>query len=69
MKKLYIFREFCKYHVGFFDDIVCVASNIDEASELIYDKLTLKHINKEEGIDEIKKYVGVFDLNTGIKEL
>ncbi len=68
MNKLYKFTEFSTYHVGFYDDIICIGSNIDEASIIIFENLNAKYVNYEDGIKIIKNEIKIFDLNIGIKK-
>jgi len=69
MNKLYVFREFCLYHIGFYDDKICVASNIDDACKIILKNLDSKYVNDCDGIDIIKQEIKEFDLDVGFKKL
>jgi hypothetical protein len=68
IKKLYIYREWCNYHVGFYDDKICIASNIDEACEIISKNMNAKYVNYIDGINIIKKEINEFDLDIGFKK-
>ena len=69
MNKLYVFREWCDYHVGFFNDAICVAPNIDAACEIIVDNLYYgKYTNRDDGISIIKEQINEFDLEIGLKK-
>jgi hypothetical protein len=57
------------YHIGFYDEHICIASNIDEACEIIINNLNSKYVNKENGINIIKEEIKEFDLNIGYKKL
>ena len=68
-QKLYIYREWNDYHVGFFDDHVCIAINIDEACKIILQNLNSHYANiTHEAIEELKKGVQEFDLKIGYKK-
>jgi hypothetical protein len=67
-KKLYIYREWCNYHVGFYDDKICVASNIDEACKIISKNMDAKFVNINNGLATIKSEINEFDLDIGIKK-
>jgi hypothetical protein len=68
MNNLYVYREFCQYHIGFHDDHICIASNIDVACEIIVDKLNNQFTDRNEGINIIKKEIKEFDLDIGYKK-
>lgn len=69
--KLYVYREWCNYHIGFYDDKICIASNIDEACELIIrnlDYLSFENDNELNIIkNDMKNEIKEFDLEWGLK--
>jgi hypothetical protein len=64
MKSLYVYREWCEYHIGFYDDKICIASNIDEACQIFYKNMNvdINYINNH------KNEINVFDLEIGFKK-
>ena len=66
--KLYVYREWCNYHIGFYDDKICIASNIDEACEIISKNMDAKYVNYIDGINMLKEQINEFDLNIGFKK-
>jgi hypothetical protein len=69
MSKLYIYREYEMYHVGFHTDHICIASNIDEAITEILKNLNSTVINNEMGILKVKNLIKEFDLSNGYKKI
>jgi hypothetical protein len=69
MNKLYIFREWNQYRVGVYDDIMCIANNIDDACKIISENMYAKYVNYDDGINTIKEEVKEFDLEIGFKKM